>query len=781
MKKIILALIVMIALPNLLFSQWKRVTDIPKPYDNAYYLDVYFLESNPQYGWVCGYNGIVLRTTDGGNNWDTAVIPFAYQLESIFFVNEKVGYTSGLINSVGATGGIYKSIDGGKTWSNVSPPGNVDIWGNIFLNENFGFAVGGGCGDPQQFYKTTNGGKSWTLFSANYFDSGLSDVIYDNNSGIGYAASSGAIWRTTDLGNTWEVISITGNRDWEEEITLSGQSFLIPYSSGCTGGAGGGGMRMSTDMGKTWKNKELGISMFGAFLLSPKKGWVVGWQQSIYYTSDAGNTWELKNCGIDEGVDLDDIWCINDTTAFVVGLGVWKLVRLDTAKPEIVASQIPACFGDTVILSATRNYENYKWSTGETTQNIKVTKSGEYWLYAYNTICDTGTSEKLYVNFLPKSPLTLQISDTTNLCEGDTVKISVKEDFQNYDWSTGEKSKEISLTQSGRYYISAVDENGCISKDSIDIFFAPLPDPKIIVNGPVNFCLGDSTELESAYDYPVYEWYEKSSPVPISNEKMIKIGSSGSFKLKVRNIYNCEKESDYIDIIVRPDTNKFAFSISQSEFDFESTNFPNIKCKTLFVKNQSSQDQIITDLYILHNTAFSIPQSQFPLYIKAYDSSEFQICYYPSKIGYERDTLTLNDVCSTHIVPLVALSLPNEYIGNTICNVQIKLVTDDLLNSYDNASISDPYPNPTRSQIIMPITIQSKSEIDFNFIPISMMNLYGEEILKPKIEIENSHKSGEYNYYNVKAIFDLSKFPNGIYIISVEGLSKKIYKVVKED
>ena len=326
MRKFILAFFLLCAIPNLLFSQWKRVTNIPKPFDEGYYLDVYFLESNPQYGWTCGYNGVVLRTTDGGNSWDYAIIPFAYQLESIFFVNEKVGYTSGLVGSTIPGGAIFKSVDGGKTWFNVSPPGNVDIWGNIFLDANTGFAIGGGCGNEQQFYKTTNGGNSWIPLYDNYYDSGLSDIMFDPN-GIGYASSSGVIWRTTDVGRTWQVFSITGPNDWQEEITLSGQTFLLPYSSGCTGSDGGGGWRYSTDMGKTWKNQEMGIPMFGAFLLSPNKGWVVGWRESVYYTSDAGTTWELKNCGIDKGTDLDDIWCVNDTTVFIVGEGVWKLPR----------------------------------------------------------------------------------------------------------------------------------------------------------------------------------------------------------------------------------------------------------------------------------------------------------------------------------------------------------------------------------------------------------------------------------------------------------------------
>ena len=47
------------------YSQWKQVTSIPSPYDANYYLEVTFLTSDPNYGWCCGFNGMVIRTTDG--------------------------------------------------------------------------------------------------------------------------------------------------------------------------------------------------------------------------------------------------------------------------------------------------------------------------------------------------------------------------------------------------------------------------------------------------------------------------------------------------------------------------------------------------------------------------------------------------------------------------------------------------------------------------------------------------------------------------------------------
>lgn len=111
-----------------------------------------FLPANPQYGWACGFGGYVLRTTDGGATWEGTTIPNADQLESIIFVNERVGYCSGTNNGNPNRGGIYKSTDGGRSWREITPVITINgvlqrapVWGCYFLDENTGMVVGGGC------------------------------------------------------------------------------------------------------------------------------------------------------------------------------------------------------------------------------------------------------------------------------------------------------------------------------------------------------------------------------------------------------------------------------------------------------------------------------------------------------------------------------------------------------------------------------------------------------------------------------------------------------------
>ncbi|MFN3270669.1 MAG: WD40/YVTN/BNR-like repeat-containing protein, partial [Candidatus Kapaibacteriota bacterium] len=309
-----------------LFAQWEKVKNIPPPYDKSYWLEMYFLPDKPNYGWVCGYDGKVLRTTDMGATWTGTMIRGAYQLEHIHFVDEKVGFTSGIGSN--GFGKIYKTTDGGATWFDITPNRAEDLWGHWFVDRDYGVVIGGGCITPQRFFLTTNGGNSWDYVTEiNYLpNSGLTDVIIYSRWGLGYATSSGYIWKTTDGGRSWQIFSRTGNNDWQEDLWISGNTIIVPYSTGCGGDGGSGGVRSSKDLGKSWKQFSTGTSMFGAFLHDSLRGWVCGWDRAVYYTSDGGDTWTLLNCGIDPGVDLDDFWFINDTLGWVVGDGIYKFV-----------------------------------------------------------------------------------------------------------------------------------------------------------------------------------------------------------------------------------------------------------------------------------------------------------------------------------------------------------------------------------------------------------------------------------------------------------------------
>ena len=66
------------------------------------------MPTNKQLGWICGYNGKVIKTIDGGANWTGYNVDLGKNpmLESIHFPSVSIGYASG-------SQGIWKSQDGG--------------------------------------------------------------------------------------------------------------------------------------------------------------------------------------------------------------------------------------------------------------------------------------------------------------------------------------------------------------------------------------------------------------------------------------------------------------------------------------------------------------------------------------------------------------------------------------------------------------------------------------------------------------------------------------------
>ncbi|MCX7908107.1 MAG: choice-of-anchor D domain-containing protein [Ignavibacteria bacterium] len=401
-------LFILLSVSNPLFSQyWQKIQNIPSPFSNNYWLDVYFHPSNPNYGWICGFNGMIIRTTDGGNTWRGSTVN-AYHLESIHFPSLQIGYVSGVE-------GIFKSTDGGATWFDVTPPNTRDtthFWGCYFLNENYGVLVGDGCfGRNQHFWLTTDGGSTWSVFLGTENNSGMTDALLYPN-GLGYASSSGRIWITIDSGRTWQIFATSGPNLWQEEITNYGSSFLVPYSgTTCTGGGNDGGMRFSTNNGTTWNSFRTGVPMFGTFLIDSQKGWACGYYTEVYYTSNGGSNWQRRNCGIQSG-NLDDLWFINENNGWVVGEGVYKL-----SNPIGVVNKQSINFAEFCVGSKkfdTLWVKNYNFNDVTISLNIN-SPTNEFEIFSPGTTgyiqsCD---SIRVIVSFAPKTPgtknATLQI------------------------------------------------------------------------------------------------------------------------------------------------------------------------------------------------------------------------------------------------------------------------------------------------------------------------------------------------------------------------------------
>lgn len=762
---------------NPLSAQWKKLNNIPPPYSSNYWLEIFFLPEDENYGWVCGYDGMVIRTTDQGKTWQGTVIRSAYQLESIHFTSKLVGYTSGLDQNF--SGAIYKTTDGGATWLDITPSTAFALWGNYFLDDNTGMVVGGGCGEVQKFYRTTNGGNSWSVFIGEVPNTGLTDVMLYSKDGLGYASSSGRIWKTTDGGRSWGIFSRSGSEDWQEDIHVKGNTFLVPYSTGCTGGGNDGGVRSSLDGGKSWRQFRTGQSMFGTFLIDSLRGWACGWNGSVYYTPDGGKTWMLKNCGID-GASLDDFWFINDTLGWVVGDGIFRNLPERVIYPKI-QGQSKICEGDTAILYSATKHKKYFWSYNNqiiadvNDSIIFVTKPGIYKLTVSDDSCDISSEAVFEVSNYPKPNFKIQASKSPPIiCEGDSIILSVQ-GFTNYKWSTGETTNSIIIKTSGRYSVSIIDSNGCRASDLIDITVVPNPKPKLTLNSKNVICVGDTAEISAPIGFLSYSWFKLPENRKIAeNSNKINVTEDGDYYVIVTSKEGCVGNSDTASIIVRLDSNSLAIDVLEAKrfFDLDSTYYPEIICKKLSIRNKDSRDFKLSSVYLYFNTSFSVPLSQFEINIPAGEKREVTICYSPSKLGVEYDTLLFEDNCSPHILPLQAKGIPNLFSGESNCDFPLSMKTSSIPGRY-LFSAGFPYPNPSKTIVNIPF---QKVEIpDSHFEEtVEVFNSFGEKIqaYTKKISLKDTKNDMIYEYGNYS--IDLSNLTNGIYLFKIQSFNETI-------
>src|SRR5690606_21463134 len=136
MKKIIVLIISII--PIQLNSQWININ----PYQGLHCTSVHFIDSLN--GWICGNNGVIIHTKDGGLNWALQESGINSNLRKIRFADLQNGW------AIGDSGKILNTTNGGETWKlqNIIP--NL-VLNNLSVVSNQIVWVVGRWGSPSQY------------------------------------------------------------------------------------------------------------------------------------------------------------------------------------------------------------------------------------------------------------------------------------------------------------------------------------------------------------------------------------------------------------------------------------------------------------------------------------------------------------------------------------------------------------------------------------------------------------------------------------------------------
>jgi len=204
-------------------QNWFDIT--PDDLTKAEILCVKVLPADHNTVFICTKNDGVLKSTDGGENWQ--------RVNSGLKVNQTAALEFEVINGIIYLGtyhdGIYKSIDEGNTWQKISDNIScVETWDLAVSDFNPDFAL---VAARNGVYSTENFGQSWSYVDLNCpLEHSIATVCLDNyNPDYIYGASvhssnnsqlSTGFFRSTDGGDTWFFFNegLPGNNHYVEIV-----------------------------------------------------------------------------------------------------------------------------------------------------------------------------------------------------------------------------------------------------------------------------------------------------------------------------------------------------------------------------------------------------------------------------------------------------------------------------------------------------------------------------------------------------------------------------------
>ncbi len=221
---------------------------------------------------------------------------------------------------------------------------------------------------------------------------------------------------------------------------------------------------------------------------SPDTSICEGDTTTLYIYSGTTYTWNTSTWLSDSTIQNPDAYPLITTTYTVTAVdgsceGTDSVVV--TVLPftfPVITPDSSAIFCDTsdvdVILDAGAGHTYYLWSpTNDITQTIDVQQAGIYNVTVIDTSsgCSAVSADFVVAVYPPILPVIFTIGLDT-FCQGNSVILYLVNPYYTYLWNTGSTTPTIKVLETGNYFVTVVDSNGCIAvSDTMHIEVYPLP------------------------------------------------------------------------------------------------------------------------------------------------------------------------------------------------------------------------------------------------------------------------------------------------------------------
>ncbi|MEN0006050.1 MAG: gliding motility-associated C-terminal domain-containing protein [Bacteroidota bacterium] len=223
-----------------------------------------------------------------------------------------------------------------------------------------------------------------------------------------------------------------------------------------------------------------------ASLLYPDFQWSTG-EDVASITINNGGTYSLTV--------TDSNGCTNADTL---------IIATQTLPSPMIVGDLNICDGEAAELSADQVYSSYIWSTGAMVPTITVDVASTVELTVEDEFGCVGSTNVMVQEVALDAIVSLS-SDVNQICEGDPAVITAQGGtFSSLAWSDGSSGPNLVVNASGTYTVAALDINGCLSRDTIEI--AGLDAPETSLSDSLALCLGTVATIDPGSGFADYLW-----------------------------------------------------------------------------------------------------------------------------------------------------------------------------------------------------------------------------------------------------------------------------------
>jgi photosystem II stability/assembly factor-like uncharacterized protein len=261
---------------------------------------------------------LIFKTTNAAASWFQQLTPVSndtIDFASVYFTDINTGFIT--ISSLFMyLGKILKTTNGGNNW-NIIPLNDTNQYFSIFFpTQNTGFAVGGKLDPPNGFraIKTTDNGNTWKRMNVPNLGPYLLCVHFaDVNTGY-IVGNYGSIFKTTNSGNNWVLLNTNTTEG------LAGVYFINTLTGFAVGGGATAGIILRTSNGgNTWSlNQYSSCPLMRVTFTSPTVGYIAGWCHQIVKTTNGGLNW-YNQVSPSNNQLYRDVFFMSENTGYIVG------------------------------------------------------------------------------------------------------------------------------------------------------------------------------------------------------------------------------------------------------------------------------------------------------------------------------------------------------------------------------------------------------------------------------------------------------------------------------